>query len=121
MINGWHDASTDRPASDTFVIILTDSDRIVKGYMRAKKWLRESKLTYSFHGEYYDVEKGKYVYCLVNAVAWIPMPPSPDKFKIKRQTECSHEFIADDYGVEFCPKCYLDKPIKESEQEVNTD
>ena len=70
----WGDS---RPEPRTPIILLTEDARVMRGYMAVSTWAGEVKVTYSFHGEYYDFKKSKLTYCLVNALAWMPLPDVP--------------------------------------------
>ena len=78
----WRSAANDKPPPNTWIIILDDCDRIHKGYMRKFFFHtpHESEPTYSFHGEYYDFYKKQHSFGLVNAVAWMPMPKTPQRW-----------------------------------------
>lgn len=73
----WQSSFKNKPEPDKPIIILTDSRHVMKGYMRKFFFKGEDKPTYSFHGQYYDFQKHETIYCLVNAIAWIPMPDAP--------------------------------------------
>jgi len=67
----------DHPEIKQKILILTDSDRTLEGYMNASTWAGESVVTYSYHGLYFDFTKLVYTYCLVNCRAWMPIPEKP--------------------------------------------
>lgn len=74
----WRNPTFDRPEVRKNIIILTESHRVMRGYMAATTWNGEENLTYSFHGEYFDFEKGKLTYCLENCLAWMDLPDMPE-------------------------------------------
>lgn len=68
---------TDRPIPGEPIVILTDDGNVCRGEMRSQTFFNETAPTVSFHGRYYDFQQNKIVLCLVNALAWIPLPPLP--------------------------------------------
>lgn len=66
-----------RPEARKQIILLTEDNRVMRGYMNATVWPNETRMTYSFHGEYYDLTNQRLVYCLVNCAAWMPLPDMP--------------------------------------------
>ena len=66
------------PQAETPIIVLTQDARVMRGYMRATVWPGETNQTYSWHGEYYDFNRSKLTYCLVNALGWLPLPDVPE-------------------------------------------
>lgn len=69
--------TTDRPKVKEPIIILTNNRQVFKGYMNEFYFKGEQRPTYSFHGLYYDYNRHVLDYCLVNAIAWMPMPDEP--------------------------------------------
>lgn len=69
------------PEPNKHIIILTDTGDIHRGYMNEFKFPDDNNFSYSFHGRFYDFSKNQTTYCLINAIAWMPMPSLPEHRK----------------------------------------
>lgn len=69
--------TSERPKPNTRILIADEQGRVFAGYMSSSVWTGHTKPTVAFHGEYYDFDKQRMSVCLLNAEAWMPLPPLP--------------------------------------------